>query len=78
MIEIKHLCKNFGRKKVLKNINCELSEGIYGLLGPNGSGKTTLLRCLTNLYPLTSGEIWINGISSKRGSKLRIDRKSVV
>lgn len=72
MIEIKHLCKNFGRKRVLKDINCELSEGIYGLLGPNGSGKTTLMRCLTNLYPLTSGEIRINGISSKRGSKLRI------
>ncbi len=72
MIEIKHLCKNFGRKKVLKNIDCELSEGVYGLLGPNGSGKTTLMRCLTNLYPLTSGEIRINGISSKRGSKLRI------
>ena len=72
MIEIRHLCKNFGRKRVLKNIDCELSQGVYGLLGPNGSGKTTLMRCLTNLYSLTSGEIRINGVSSKRGNKLRI------
>lgn len=72
MVKIKHLNKNFGTKKVLKDIDCELSEGVYGLLGPNGSGKTTLMRCLTNLYPINSGEITINGISSKRGSKVRI------
>ncbi len=72
MIKIEQVCKKFGRKEVLKNIDCELDKGIYGLLGPNGSGKTTLMRCLTNLYPLTSGNITINGISSKRGSKIRI------
>lgn len=66
MVKIKHLNKSFGRKKVLKDIDCELSEGVYGLLGPNGSGKTTLMRCLTNLYSINSGEITINGISSKR------------
>ncbi len=72
MIKIEQVCKKFGRKEVLKNIDCELDKGIYGLLGPNGSGKTTLMRCLTNLYPLTSGKITINDISSKRGSKIRI------
>jgi ABC-2 type transport system ATP-binding protein len=72
MIKINHLYKSFGRKEVLHDIDCELEEGVYGLLGPNGAGKTTLMRCLTNLYPLSSGSITINGVSSKRGSKLRI------
>ena len=37
MLEIKDLCKSYGSKKVLKNINCKLSNGEYGLLGPNGA-----------------------------------------
>ncbi|MEE3392468.1 MAG: ATP-binding cassette domain-containing protein [Lachnospiraceae bacterium] len=51
--------KSFLIKQVLKNINCELTDGVYGLLGENGAGKTTLFRCIVNYYSF-SGKILLN------------------
>lgn len=62
LIECKKLCKNYGAKKVLKNINLNIEKGkIVGLLGPNGSGKTTFIKLLNDLLAPTSGEVLING-----------------
>lgn len=58
---IKHLKKNFEKKKVLKDINFEFEKGkIYGLLGRNGAGKTTLFNCLNEDLELDGGEFYIN------------------
>ena len=43
MIKLDGVKKSFGKKTVLKGIDGELGEGVYGLLGPNGAGKTTLM-----------------------------------
>ncbi|EMH80503.1 ABC-type polysaccharide/polyol phosphate transport system, ABC protein [alpha proteobacterium HIMB114] len=44
--------------KALKNINFELEQGDrLGLIGLNGSGKSTLLKCLSNIIPISSGNI---------------------
>ena len=57
-VVIKNLCKSFGDKKVLNNLNLTLEDGkIYCLMGPSGMGKTTLLRILLNLETKDSGEI---------------------
>ena len=67
-VEIKNLCKSFGDKKVLHNLNMRLEDGgIYCLMGPSGMGKTTLLRIIMNLETKDSGEIlWINEDGSER------------
>ena len=45
LLESKHICKNFGPKPALRDINVTIECGkIIGLLGPNGSGKTTFLK----------------------------------
>ncbi len=50
MIELKHLCKNYGRHVVLDQLNGRFEPGkVYGILGPNGAGKTTLFRCIAGL-----------------------------
>lgn len=42
VIEMIHVCKNFGSVQALKNVHLELRRGeILSLLGENGSGKTT-------------------------------------
>lgn len=57
-VEIRNLCKSFGSKKVLNNLNLTLEDGgIYCLMGPSGMGKTTLLRIIMNLESKDSGQI---------------------
>ena len=60
-IEISNVNKFYKKFHVLKNINIELKEGIYGLVGPNGAGKSTLIRLLVAAENSTSGNILFNG-----------------
>ncbi|KRL97089.1 abc-type polar amino acid transport system, atpase component [Liquorilactobacillus satsumensis DSM 16230 = JCM 12392] len=51
----------FGKKKVLNNINLEIPEGsVTAIVGPSGSGKTTLLRTLNLLQLPSDGSIAID------------------
>lgn len=61
-ITIKNLYKKFHKREnyVLQNLNLELSNGIYGLIGPNSTGKTTLLHIILGIIPKTKGEILCN------------------
>lgn len=57
-----NVCKQYGKKEVLKNVNLTLEKGkIYGLIGRNGAGKTTLLSIISAQNPLSSGDVTWNG-----------------
>ncbi|MCP9312008.1 amino acid ABC transporter ATP-binding protein [Liquorilactobacillus satsumensis] len=61
MIKVKNLAVQFGKKKVLNNINLEIPEGsVTAIVGPSGSGKTTLLRTLNLLQLPSDGSIAID------------------
>lgn len=61
MIEIKDLSFSHGKRPILHHLNLTLQRGkLYVLLGPNGSGKTTLLSCMTRLFDIPSGHIFID------------------
>ena len=71
LLECRNLCKSFGSKKILNNINLSIPRGkIVGLLGKNGMGKSTLIKLVNDLLTPTSGEVLINGkhpgVESKR------------
>lgn len=70
-IVINNLKKSYGNKQVLKGINLEINEGMFGLLGPNGAGKTTLMRILTTLIQKTEGDIKINDIEINNKKNIR-------
>ncbi len=62
LVKCVDLCKNYGEKEALKNVNLSISSGkIYGLLGKNGSGKSTLIKLINDLLTPSSGEIYIKG-----------------
>jgi len=62
ILEIKNLCKNFGKTKVLKGVNFSMQEGeVVSIIGASGSGKTTLLRCINFLEKATYGQVLLDG-----------------
>lgn len=72
MIEVKNLCKSYGDKQILKNIDVEFHKGdVVAIIGPSGCGKSTFLRQLNLLEKPTSGDILLDGksILDKKVSK---------
>ena len=66
-LELKDVCKNFGTKEAVKQLNITIDKpGVYGLLGTNGAGKTTTIRMILGIIKKTSGTISWNGKEVKR------------
>ena len=64
MIDVKDLCKSFGRHLVLDHISEHIDSGEkVVIIGPSGSGKSTFLRCLNQMEIPTSGTITFNGVN---------------
>lgn len=66
MIEIRNVCKTFGKKEAaieaLKSICLSISEGeMVAVMGKSGSGKSTLLNILGGMMSFDSGEYIYNG-----------------
>ncbi|GAA0124997.1 ABC transporter ATP-binding protein [Clostridium sp. CTA-19] len=61
-IVMENVSKTIKRKKLLSNVNFEVSSGeITGFIGPNGAGKTTTIKILTGLIRPSSGTAYVNG-----------------
>ena len=62
ILKAQGLCKAYGNKQVLHDLDLELLPGkIYGLIGRNGAGKTTLLSILTAQNTKDSGTVTYGG-----------------
>lgn len=60
VIRLEHIQKNYGKSKVLLDVNLEIEKGcIYGLIGKNGSGKTTIFKVILGLTAFNGGNIHI-------------------
>ena len=71
MLKIKNITKDYiaGDNKVeaLKGINLNFRKSEFvSILGPSGCGKTTLLNIIGGLDQYTSGDLLINGVSTKQ------------
>lgn len=79
MIEVKNLFKKYTIKngievKALDDVSLKIDKvGMVFLLGKSGAGKSTLLNVLGGLDRVDSGEIIINGKSSKDFSQSDFD-----
>ena len=62
IIEVQHLSKSFGNKKVLEDISFYIKKGEFiTFLGPSGCGKTTLLRMIAGFLQPDEGTILMDG-----------------
>ena len=61
-LEVKHLAKSYGSRKVVKDVSLAVQKGeVVGLLGPNGAGKTTSFYMIVGLVRCDAGDIFIDG-----------------
>ena len=61
-LQVEHLAKAYGSRKVVKDVSLIVEKGeVVGLLGPNGAGKTTSFYMIVGLVPCDGGEIRIDG-----------------
>ncbi len=58
VIEAEDLCKGYGDRELIENLNFKLPPGgIVGVIGPNGAGKTTLFRMIIGQEQPDSGAL---------------------
>ena len=71
ILEIKDFSMNYGKSRVLKNINLEIEKNrITAIIGPSGCGKSTFLKSLNLMITEEKsseilGEIYFNGKNIK-------------
>ena len=71
MLEIKNITKVYKTESFIQNALDDISisfrkNEFVSILGPSGSGKTTLLNIIGGLDHYDSGDLIINGISTKQ------------
>ena len=61
-VELKDLCKSFGKTEIIRGTNLAVSAGErVAIIGPNGAGKSTLFNLISGRFAPTSGQILLNG-----------------
>ncbi len=69
---VRGLTVDRGGRRVLEDLDLDLTPGVTGLLGPSGCGKSTLLRSLLGVQRTTRGVVTVLG--EPAGSRALRDR----
>jgi Cu-processing system ATP-binding protein len=63
VVAIRGLNKRFGRRAVLRSVNCAIGRGrVTAVLGPNAAGKSTLIKLILGMVRPDDGEVLVNGV----------------
>src|SRR5262249_51664004 len=74
-VELRDVRKAFGRTEIIRNVNLSIPRGErHAIIGPNGAGKTTLFNLISGRFPITSGEITVDGKSIANLAPQEINR----
>jgi energy-coupling factor transport system ATP-binding protein len=80
MISVRNLSYRYpyGERDVLSDISIEFADGSFtAIMGANGSGKSTLARCLNALRLPSVGDVFVDGMNTRRADFLPKIRRSV-
>ena len=63
-LELKDVRKNFGKSEIIRGASLTVAEGERcAIIGPNGAGKSTLFNLVSGRFPVSGGDICLNGRS---------------
>jgi branched-chain amino acid transport system ATP-binding protein len=61
-LELVNVRKNFGPAEIIRGANLQVPAGQrFAIIGPNGAGKSTLFNLISGRFPVSSGDILLNG-----------------
>ena len=77
-IELKAVTKSFGNTAIIRGVDLVVARGErHAIIGPNGAGKSTLFNLISGRYPVSSGNILLNGESITNLKPFEINRKGL-
>ena len=77
-LELTDVRKSFGRTEIIRGVTLQIPRGHrHAIIGPNGAGKTTLFNLISGRFPVTSGQILLNGQSIVGVAPHRINRRGL-
>ena len=61
-LELRDVRKTFGRTEIIRGATLAVNPGErVAIIGPNGAGKSTLFNLISGRFPLSAGEILLDG-----------------
>ena len=73
VVVARSLTKIYDKQRAVDGIDFSVQRGeTFGLLGPNGAGKSTTMRMIACRTPLTSGQLFVEGLDVRtKGREIR-------
>jgi branched-chain amino acid transport system ATP-binding protein len=70
--------KNFGKTEIIRGVNLSIAQGErHAVIGPNGAGKSTLFNLISGRFPVSAGDIQLNGKSIIKDRPFEINRQGL-
>ncbi|WP_158928390.1 ABC transporter ATP-binding protein [Acidisphaera sp. S103] len=77
-LSLRDVRKSFGPTEIIRGITLDIAAGErHCIIGPNGAGKTTCFNLISGRFPITSGEILLNGERIDTLPPHKINRKGL-
>ena len=77
-LELKDVRKSFGKSEIIRGTNLQVGKGErIAVIGPNGAGKSTLFNLISGRFPVSSGDILLNGQSVSGLRPFEINRRGL-
>jgi branched-chain amino acid transport system ATP-binding protein len=77
-LELNGVQKSFGRTPIINGVDLAIAKGErHAIIGPNGAGKSTLFNLISARFPVSSGQILLNGQDITGLEAQEINRKGL-
>jgi len=77
-IELRGVMKSFGNTAIIRGVDLAVARGErHAIIGPNGAGKSTLFNLISGRYPVSGGDILLNGESVTGLKPFEINRRGL-
>ncbi|MDO8180010.1 MAG: ABC transporter ATP-binding protein [Undibacterium sp.] len=77
-LELKDVRKSFGKSEIIRGATLQVPKGErFAIIGPNGAGKSTLFNLISGRFPISSGDILLNGESTTALRPFEINRRGL-